>query len=557
MSIQLRDYQVNLTNNIYNLWQSGFKNVLAVSPTGSGKAFTLCNLAKDLVFKHGRPTVILVHRKELVSQLCMSLATLEVPHNIIAQKGTVLDIVNEQKRMRGKSYYNHGSQVTVVSVDTLLSREAKYRSWAAQQKVWILDEAAHLLKANKWGKTIDLFGSDVLGVGFTATPQRLDKKGLGSHAFGMFDVMTEGPTVKWLIENGFLSKYKIVEPKSDYRDHLVDNGSSTTDYTLKARENASLKSHLVGDIVTNYMKFADGMQTIVFADSIMAGSRIEEEFKRSGIKAKLLHGNTPSGERSLGVREFAENKIQVLVNVDLFGEGFDVYPLPGRRIVECVIMARPTKSLGLALQMQGRALRPHKDKPHAIIIDHVGNRKFHGLPDRVHKWTLDNIVKKRDSTSLHKVCGNVECCLPYDRWLSECPYCGYVEPKFNRTRDVTAREALKVVDGDMELLDPETIRELENEMNLESPDDVARRVGFAAGEIAAKSAHKKQRERIEAQKDLAETIALWAGREKLKGYTDRQIRKRFMIEFGEGITVMLSMPRKDMIEFGELIKKGI
>ena len=96
-----------------------------------------------------------------------------------------------------------------------------------------------------------------------------------------------------------------------------------------------------------------------------------------------------------------------------------------------------------------------------------------------------------------------------------------------------------------------------NEMNLESPDDVARRVGFAAGEIAAKSAHKKQRERIEAQKDLAETIALWAGREKLKGYTDRQIRKRFMIEFGEGITVMLSMPRKDMIEFNELIKKGM
>ncbi len=86
MSIQLRDYQVNLTNNIYNLWQSGFKNVLAVSPTGSGKAFTLCNLAKDLVFKHGRPTVILVHRKELVSQLCMSLATLEVPHNIIGSK---------------------------------------------------------------------------------------------------------------------------------------------------------------------------------------------------------------------------------------------------------------------------------------------------------------------------------------------------------------------------------------------------------------------------------------------------------------------------------------
>lgn len=553
MKVTLRPYQQSLKADIYNAWQAGFVNVLAVSPTGSGKAMTLCTLAQELAYTHGMPVVIKVHRKELVSQLCGTLAQLDIPHNIIAQKGNILEIIEEEKRLHGKSYYEPRSPITVVSVDTLLSRADRYQEWAQRQRVWILDEAAHQLVNNKWGACVKLF-PNAIGVGFTATPQRLDKKGLGRHAFGLFDVMVQGPTVRWLIDNGFLSKFKVVVPKSDYKEYLEDNGSSTQDYTAKARAYASAHSHIVGDVVENYIKFVNGLQAIVFADCIAAGQRMEEEFLKRGVPAKLLTGETPSKERSKGVRDFSENKLKVLINIDLFDEGFDLYPTPGRRIIDAVIMARPTKSLSKMLQQAGRALRPHKEKPFAYILDHVGNIAQHGLPDKVRTWTLDNIVKKRDTTNLIRVCSSTMCSMPYDRWLEACPFCGTEPEKVKRASGMSAREALEVVDGDMQLLDPETIRELEAEINLENPYDLEERVKRTAGEYAGKAARKKQQERIEMQKKLAETIALWAGKQKLAGLSDRQIKKKFFIVFGMGITAALSQVKSDMEETDKLIR---
>ncbi len=547
MKVTLRNYQVQLKADIYNAWQAGFTNVLAVSPTGSGKAMTLCTLAHELAYTHGMPVVIKVHRRELVSQLCGTLAQLDIPHNIIAQKGNILEIIEEEKRLHGKSYYEPRSPITVVSVDTLLSRADRYQEWAQRQRVWILDEAAHQLLNNKWGSVTKLF-PNAIGVGFTATPQRLDKKGLGRHAFGLFDVMVEGPTVRWLIDNGFLSKFKVVVPKSDYRDHLQDNGSSTQDYTIKARTYASLNSHIIGDVVDNYLKFVPGKQAIVFADCIAAGQRMQDEFVSRGVSAKLITAETPPKERLKGVLDFRDGRIKVLVNIDLFSEGFDV------PAVEAVIMARPTKSLSLYLQACGRALRAFKGKEYGVLIDHVSNISYHGLPDKIRQWSLDNVVRKRDSTSLHKVCLNETCSLPYDKWLTECPYCGYQQPPIKRTSEMSAREALEVVDGDLELLDPEYIRELEAELNLENPYDIEERVKRAAGEYAGKAARKKQQERIDTQKTLAETVASWAGRQKQFGLTDRQIKKKFYLTFGMSITSALSQVKAEMLEIIEMIK---
>lgn len=542
MSINLRPYQTQLIADIYAQWNAGMRNVLAVSPTGSGKAFTLCSLAQQLAFTYGMPTVIKVHRKELVSQLCVSLASLGIAHNIIAQKGTILEIMEEQRREFRKSFYDHRSVITVVSVDTLLARQDKYESWALQQRAWILDEAAHQLKDNKWGQVAAMFPNAV-GVGFTATPQRLDKKGLGRHAFGLFDAMVLGPSVMWLIQNGFLSKYKIVVPKSDYRQYLQDDGSETKDYTAKARNYASLHSHIIGDVVTNYLKFIPGKQVIVFADSIEAGERMEAEFRSKGVEAKLLTGETPSKERAAGVLAYREGKIKALINVDLFDEGFDV---PG---TDAVIMARPTKSLSKYLQCFGRALRVAKGKEVAIVIDHVGNVQYHGLPDKRRMWTLDNIIRRRERVELLRICHNETCNQPYDRALTECPYCGQAHESYRRSPEMSPREALKIVDGDMALLDPETIRELEKELDLESPEAIAHRVAAAAGPLAGASARKKQQERIDMQQTVAQAIAQWAGREKHYGYTDRQIKKRFMLQFGESITGVLSLPKAEMEKY--------
>ena len=119
--IKLRDYQLDLIEGIYQAWGGGAKNILAVSPTGSGKAMTLCTLASQLI-EQGYPTTIMVHRQELVSQLCMTLAQLDIPHNIIAQKNTIKDIMSAEIRAHGKQFYDYRSQITVVSVDTLLAR---------------------------------------------------------------------------------------------------------------------------------------------------------------------------------------------------------------------------------------------------------------------------------------------------------------------------------------------------------------------------------------------------------------------------------------------------
>jgi len=304
-------------------------------------------------------------------------------------------------------------------------------------------------------------------------------------------------------------------------------------------------------VVSNYIKFLEGKQAIVFADCISAGKKMEDEFKKFNIAAKLLTGNTPPKERLRGVMDYRDGKLKVLINVDLFDEGFDV---PG---TDAVIMARPTKSLGKYLQMFGRALRVAKGKEYAVIIDHVGNLAYHGLPDKIRKWTLDNIVKKRDTTNLIRICGNVSCNLPYDRWLDNCPFCNHEHDKLKRTSDMSAREALKIVDGDLVLLDPETIRELENEMNLEDPYEIEARVKRSIGEYAGISARKKQQERIQTQTELGEIIAVWCGREREMGFTDRQIRKRFMIRFTEGITVVLSLVNSEMKEFIKLIKEDL
>jgi len=551
VSYQLRPYQQDAKSKIYKALADGSKAPLLVMPTGSGKAVTLCSVAYDLaigkVFGESLPTIILVHRKELVSQLCVTLSRAGVPHNIISPRNVVVGIIAAQRRATGKQWYDHRAPITVASVDTFNSRTDTYRNLADSIKVWIQDEAAHVLKGNKWGKALSAF-PNARGIGFTATPQRLDKRGLGTHADGVFDHMILGPSSKFLINEGYLSKYKIVVPPGDYEKHLV-KANEGSDFTREAMAVASRESCIVGDVVENYLKFCKNKQGIVFATDIEAAFKIEKEFLAKGVKAKTLTGETPDKERSQAVIDFEEGVLEVLVNVDLFDEGFDVSG------IECVSMARPTMSVSKFLQICGRGLRVKKGKEYATIIDHVGNIKRHGLPDQHRTWTLDRIVKRRDTTNLIRICSNHMCNAPYDKVLEACPYCGNVYLKqYNRSGGTSAREALEQVDGDLMLLDPDTIRELESEMVLESPEEISERVAMAAGTAAGISVGRKQQERIDMQKQLAQTISVWAGKMKHFGYTDRQIHKKFFLTYDMSITGALSLKTKEMKSIEGMIK---
>lgn len=539
----LRPYQKEVKQQIFNAWSSMYLNVLLRMPTGSGKTVTFCSLVLDTL-RNGLNTAIIVHRKELVQQICLTLAKEKIPHNIIAARKDIKGIIAAERRLFKQQFYDPTSKVTVISVDTIISRFEHYKEWGKTIHQWIVDEATHLLKENKWGRAVTIF-PNARGLGVTATPERLDKKGLGRHADGVFDYMIEGPETKWLIDQGYLCDYKIALPHSDYEKFLKDT-KGTSDYSRTTMAEASKQSAIVGDVVDSYLKHANGKQAILFATDVNTAKAMEKKFNDRGIPAKSLDAKTPDKQRLDTILDFQEKKIKVLINVDLFDEGLDV---PG---IECVIMARPTKSLSKYLQMVGRGLRVAPNKPYLILIDHVGNimgrhgKTGHGLPDKVRHWTLDRIRKSKEKLNFLRICSNINCNAPYDRALTECPWCGTEAIKYSNSGE-SARVPPEFVDGDLFLIDPDTIRELEAMVELESPADIGKRVGSAVNAAAGMRAMKNQAERIRTQQVLAEAIALWAGKMKhYYHYTDRMIHKKFYLYHNQTITEALGQPKMDM-----------
>lgn len=538
--IKLRPYQEEIKQKVYSAWDAGYKNILLVMPTGMGKTKTFSSIVIDTaaILQGGLPTAIMVHRKELVQQISITLAEVGITHNIIAARKDIKGIIAGQRRALGKQFYNPNAIISVVSVDTLNSRGDIYANWCKTIRQVIIDEAAHVTKENKWGIARAKF-TNARSLGVTATPERLDRKGLGSHVDGIYDIMVEGPTSRWGIENGFLSRYKIVCPPSDYEQYL-DKGTDGSDYSKKTMMEAARKSQIVGDVVKTYLKFAKGKQAIYFAESVETAEKLEKEFLANGVVAKSLDGTTPDGERLESLIAFREKRTQVLINVDLFDEGLDV---PG---IEVVGMVRPTKSLGKFLQMVGRGLRIMEGKQFMLLIDHVGNVKYHGLPDNVRRWTLDRISKRAQKLNFIRICSNGMCNSPYDRALTVCPWC---------ERDAVSKPGsggglksmLEQVDGDLQLIDPDYIRSLEARTILEDPGKMAQRVAAAAGSDAAIRAMKAQQERIGVQKLLVQALAKWAGHMKhVYGYSDRQIHKKFYLYHNQTITEALGEPKEYM-----------
>ena len=550
--MQLRPYQEKVKAEIYSHWENGVKTVLLQMPTGLGKTKTFCSIALDKAVNADKmnrlPTAIMVHRKELVQQISLTLAEEGIEHNIIAPRNVVLGIIASHRQLLKKQFYNANAIVHVISVDTWNSRvEKMYLKLADSIRFWIIDEAAHVLKNNKWGKALAYF-TNAIGLGVTATPERLDKRGLGSHVDGVFDVMVSGPSTRWGIENGFLCKYRPVIRKSNM-DQFLKDANDGSDYSKESLAYADEHSTIVGDVVKNYIEFANGKQAIVFASSTTAAYKMEKKFIESSISAKTLTGETDDNERLKCLIDYRDRKIKVLINVDLFDEGLDV---PG---IECVIMARPTMSLGKYLQMVGRGLRPAKGKEYLILIDHVNNigtkaNPKHGLPDSHRFWSLDRVKRRKKKVNLVRICPNEACNTPFDRLLLICPYCGH-EDKPGKKGGGSGRIGPSEVDGDLVMVDPEVLRELESKIRLENPASVAERVS-AAGGFGLK-AMENQIARIETQKKLADAIALWAGKKRQYGYSDRQINKMFYAQFEFTIWDALAFPKAEMEDImGEL-----
>lgn len=532
--LELRDYQQSAKNDIYTSWFSN-RNVMAVLPTGAGKTVLFGSIIND----HQGAVCAIAHRQELVGQISLALAKYGVRHKIIGPTATIRFIISEHHRELGASFYDPNSNVAVAGVDTLVRRTSQLEHFLKQVTLWVIDEAHHVLDGNKWGKAVNLF-PNAKGLGVTATPMRADGRGLGRHCDGVMDAMIEGPTMRELINRGFLTEYRIFAPPSDLDMSDVTISANTGEYSAKKLKKAVQQSHLVGDVVEHYLRIAPGKQGVTFATDVETATDISRQFNDKGVKSEVVSAKTPDKVRAEIIRRFRNKELQQLVNVDLFGEGFD---LPS---IEVISMARPTQSYGLYIQQFGRVLRILEGKKYGIIIDHAGNVVRHGLPDKARIWSLDSREKRpklkdpEDDIPL-RYC--VECTQPYERILSRCPYCGHYPVPAGRDKP-------DYVDGDLTEMSPELLAQMRGDIAKiqEPPEHVANRLEYAGAPLAAsRGAYSNHKKRQEAQTELCDSIAWWAGYQKHLGRSDSESYRLFYHMFKIDVLSAQALGRPDAI----------
>lgn len=558
MTVTLRPYQEELLASIFNAWNAGHKSVLAVSPTGSGKAYSAATVVK----RYAQPACVMVHRGELVAQLSESLADVGITHRVIASKSTVAMCVARHVKKHGRSFVHPQSPVGLASVQTLSKRLDKMRQWLSTIRLMLTDEGHHAV-AGQYKTVYEALHDDCRHLLVTATPDRCDRKSLARVQGGVADVMVEGPTVKWLIGEGYLSPYKYYAPPPSIHMDDDDISPNTGEYRADAVRKKTHESRIVGDIVETYQRLALGKQAIAFVVDIETATTLAQAFNDAGIRAAAVSGKTPDSMRNALMGKFASRDIQVLVNVDLFDEGLD---LPG---VECVIMGRPSMSLGKIRQQEGRPIRPvyapgfdlsTRDgrlaaiaagpKPYAIMIDHVEAYKMHKFPDTDRKWQLirqdgTKRSKNRDDEIPLRSC--TECYQPYEAVHKACPHCGHVpEP--------ASRSAPEHVDGDIIEFSPELIAQLSGEVSrVDGPPQIP----HGASDVVKRSIEKRWKERQEAQAALRHAIAVWAGVWRDKGATDSESYRRFYFTFGTDVLTCQSLGATEANELRERIDESL
>lgn len=470
----LRGYQRDLLDGCKSGWNQGRHVQMPVCATGSGKTFLMTIAAMEHLATPQRfPGVLgLAHRGTLIAQMSNTFARVGIVHDIIGSQGLIRTIVSEHMENFGRTFYNPRSIVKVGSVDTLPNRH-DLRGWLSTVGLGLGDEGHHYLVDNKWGRCYSLVNPDANWMLPTATPNRADKRGCGRHASGIVDDLVKGVSMKWLITNGYLTNFRVRAPDLKDLDLTDVNITAEGEYNQKQLRKAVHRSaKIIGSIVDTYREHTPGKLAICFAVDVEHAEKITAEFNAKGIPAAMMDGTMDEAQRRPIMRKYKSGEIKVLVNVDLFGEGFD---LPA---VEVVIFARPTASYGFYAQMFGRALRLLIDKPYleqwdnytveqrlhmiarsqkpiAFIHDHVGNiMHFQRLPINEPDWTLDDRKGKSSGPSDAepiRICVNAICNQPYERALPECPYCETKAP-------VPAERSLpEHVDGDLLLYTPEML----------------------------------------------------------------------------------------------------
>lgn len=434
LSMELRPYQSKVIVDLRDGYIAGFERQLLVLPTGGGKTVIFSFITKSSSSR-GKRTIIMAHRSEILDQISATLTQVGVDHGMIT----------------AKSRPNRDKLVQVASIQTLVRRFDLIQP----PDLLVFDESHHMA-ASQWSKVLAQYPkAKVLGV--TATPERLDGRGLGE----FFQKLVRGPEVQWLIDNGFLSRPVYYAPASpiDFSQVRLIAG----EYAKDEAEAVMDKPSITGDIVSHYKKLCAGKRAIAFCISIKHAEHISAQFAAAGIPSATIDGKLTPEVRKQRVEDLRAGRIMVMTSCEIVNEGFD---LPA---VDVGILCRPTKSLALHLQQIGRTLRTRPGKTESIILDHVGNCIIHGLAEERREWSLDGKSKnKRPKEAVLETRQCKECFAIYLGTV--CPQCG-------SERESKVRE-LEIKEGELKRLESEELlakRKEKNELrNCKTYEDIQR-----------------------------------------------------------------------------------
>ena len=362
----LRPYQQQAKEDIFSSWDE-CDSVMFQMPTGTGKTRLFSSIISDIKTwsvqnSEDIKILIIAHRIELIDQISENLDRYKVSHGIIAGG-----------KPRDLRY-----PVQVASVQTITHHNNLDVACDLNVNFIIVDEAHHCV-ANSYKKLWDMY-PNAKKLGVTATPWRMNNGGFGS----VFDKIIISQSIQSFIDAGWLAPYDYysISSNSEIQKEIesITEFDAEGDYKISALEKKIDTTRIRAQLLDSYLKFAKGKKGIIYSVSRKHSDHICQEYREAGINIVRIDSKTPKDERKLYVDRFRKGLIDIIVNVDIFSEGFDCPD------IEFIQLARPTKSLVKYLQQVGRGLRPTVGKTICLILDNVGLHYQFGLPNSDRNW---------------------------------------------------------------------------------------------------------------------------------------------------------------------------